>query len=71
MSFVSDKAALMLLEDRVTEIGSGRARVFRVAGDHGMYTVVLHPRFESCSCVAQGRCSHIVAAHGLAEGVAT
>jgi uncharacterized Zn finger protein len=55
-----DKATRLLNEGRVDPDSS--ARVFRVTGDHGTYTVVVGSHGSACTCAARGQCSHVAAA---------
>ena len=57
------KGRRLASEGRVHEATT--ARVFEVAGDHGTYHVVADLRdgvlVTTCTCLAEGTCSHIAA----------
>lgn len=66
MTFVDAKAERLLRDGSVGEVAG--ARVFAVAGDHGVYRVVTYVSgVAECSCPAEGGCSHSRAARRLIE----
>lgn len=58
---VQTKAVRLLAQGRVAP-DPEPAQVFRVAGDHGAYTVIVGPHVALCTCPASTRCSHVEAA---------
>lgn len=55
-----EKTLRLLAEGRV-EPDPAPAQVFRVTGDHGIYTVVAGAHIALCTCPATARCTHIEA----------